>query len=161
MKNIFLITLGVWICFIIEYFFSEWFSPWLQPNLLLILVIFFNLYRGIRHSLLVAFIAGVMKDSFAPHLFGLNIFTFMACAYLTTFLKMYIYESGSSLTRLLLIFLTSLSCVLIGFWTRLIFVPVGFWDMLCHVLLPEVFATTVVSLFVFKVFKKCASKLFA
>lgn len=161
MRNIFLIGLAVWICFIIEYFFSEWLSPWLRPNLLLILVIFFNLYRGIRHSLLVAFMAGVVKDCFAPQLFGLNILIFMTCAYLTTFLKMYIYESSSPTSRLLLIFLLSFFYILIGFWIRLIFVPVNFWDVFRYLLLPEVFATTVVSLFVFKIFKKCALKLFA
>jgi len=161
MRNIFFITLGVWVCFIIEYFLSEWFSPWLCPNLLLILVIFFNLYRGIRHSLLVAFIAGVVIDSFAPELFGLNIFVFMACAYLTTFLKMYVYESTSPVSRFILIFLISVSCVLISFWTRLIFIPVDFKEVFHYIFLPEVFATTMASLFVFKIFKKCALKLFA
>lgn len=161
MRNIILIGLGVWICFIIEYLFSMLFPIWLRPNLLLILIIFFNLYRGIRHSLLVAFMAGVLKDCFAPHLFGLNIVVFMMCAHLTTFFKIYIYESSSSSTRLLLIFIISVSSVLIGFWTRLIFIPINFWDVFHHLLLPEVFATTAVSLFVFKIFKQCALKLFA
>lgn len=161
MRNICIISLWIWICFVIEYFLGEWVSPWLRPNVLLILVIFFNLYRGIRHSLLVAFIAGIIQDSFAPQLFGLNVFTLMACAYLTTFLKMYIYESGSAITRLLLIFLTSIFYVLIGFWTRLIFIPLDFWGAFRFILLPEVFATTAAALFVFKVFKQCALKFFA
>ncbi len=161
MRNIFFIGLGVWICFVAEYFLSDLFSPWFQPNLLLILVIFFNLYRGIRHSLLVAFMAGVVKDSFGAQFFGLNILTFMICAYLTTLLKMYLYESSSSRLRVLLIFMVSILCVFIQFWIRLMFVPINFWEVCRYVLLPEVFATTLISLFVFRLFKQCALKLFA
>lgn len=161
MRNIFLISLGVGICFVIEYFLSDWFPVWLRPNLLLLLVIFFNLYRGIRHSLLVAFFSGVVKDCFAAQLFGLNIVIFMACAYITTFLKMYIYESSSPASRLFLVFLISLSSVLIAFWMRLIFIPVNFLEAVRYILLPEVFATTVTSLLILKIFKRCALKFFA
>lgn len=161
MRNILLIGIGAWICFIVEYFLSEWFSPWLRPNIILILLIFFNLYRGIRHSFLVAFLGGMIKDSFAATPFGLNILTFLICAYFTTLLKMYIYEATSSRLRIFLIFIISILCVLTRFWIRLIFVPVDFWEVFRHILLPEVFATTVISLFAFRLFKQCALKLFA
>jgi len=161
MRNIFLIGLGVWVCFVIEYFLSEWVSPWFRPNLLLILIVFFNLYRGVRHSLVVALFAGLLQDSFSIQPFGLNIVSFMAAAYLTTFLKMYIYASGSARSRLLLVFLITISYVLIEFWSRMMFVPVNFFEMFRFVMLPQVFSTTVVSLYVFKKFKQCASILFA
>lgn len=161
MRNIFFIGLGVWICFIIEYFLAQWFPMWLRPNFLLLLVIFFNLYRGIRHSLLVAFLAGMIQDCFSPQLFGLNTFSFMLCAYLTTFLKMYIYESGASASRLILVFLISFLFVLIGAFMRMIFVPVNFGAVIRYVMVPQVFATTVVSFYVLKVFRQCALKLFA
>ena len=161
MRNIFFIGLGVWICFVLEYFFAQWLPVWLRPNMLLLLVIFFNLYRGIRHSLLVAFFAGVLQDSFASQLFGLNIFLLMMSAYLTTFLKMYIYEIGAPLSRLFLVFLISFLYVLIGALMRVIFMPVNFGDVFRYIMVPQVFATTVMSLSVLKVFRQCALKLFA
>ena len=161
MRNIFLISLGVWICFVVQYFLSEWFSPWFRPNLLLLMVIFLNLYRGIRHSFLVAFIAGLVADSFAPGLFGINIFAFMLSAYLTTLLKMYIYDSGSPTSRFLLVFLVSLCFGLIDFMGRTLFISVNFWKAFRYLMLPQTVATAAVSLYVLKIFKRCALKLFA
>lgn len=161
MKNIFLIGMGVWICFVIEYFFIQWFPLWFRPNILLLLVIFFNVYRGIRHSLLVAFLAGLIQDAFAPQFFGLNIFLFMLCAYLTTFLKMYIYEAGSSASRLFLVFLVSFLYVFIGALLRMMFVPLNFGAVIRYVMLPQVITTAAVSLHLLRVFRQCALKFFA
>ncbi|MEW5895467.1 MAG: rod shape-determining protein MreD [Candidatus Omnitrophota bacterium] len=161
MKNVILIGLGAWICFIIQYFFSELFSPWFRPNLLLLLVIFFNLYRGIRYSLLVAFFAGLISDSFTPDFFGINIFIFMMSAYLTTFLKMYIYESGSSASRFFLIFFITSCFGLMEFLVRMVLFSVDFGEAFRYQLLPQTFATAVVALYVMKRLRQCALRLFA
>ncbi len=161
MRNIFLISVCVLACFVAEYFLAQWLPAWFQPNLLLLFVIFFNLYRGIRHSLLVAFFSGLIQDSFAPQIFGLNIFALMLCAYCTTLLKMYIYESGSVVSRLFLVFLITTLYVLVVFCLRMIFIPFHFWSAMHYIMLPQIFATTVFSIYILKAFRQCALKLFA
>ncbi len=62
-----------------------------MPNLLLLAVIYFNLAFGIRYSIFAAVVAGLFRDSFGAGIFGLNIFAFVVCAYLTTGLKRYLH----------------------------------------------------------------------
>jgi len=161
MRNIGYMIVGVWVCFVAEYFLAQSVPVWLRPNFLLLLMVFFNLYRGIRHSLLVGFLAGLVKDCFAPGLFGLNIFSFMVCAYLVTFLKMYIYETGSGPSRMLLVLLITFLYVLVEMFSRMMFIPVDVWGVVSRVMLPQIFATTIVSVYVLKIFRQCALKLFA
>jgi len=160
MKKSFFVIFCVVGCFLIEGVLSVIFGRWFSPNLLIILVVFFNLFRGIRYSLAAAFLAGLLKDSFSPNLFGLNIFSFLLCAYLTTFIKMYIYHSGSVVLRMFLVFVISLINIIIHYILTLMVASIPFGEMFVHLLLPEVTATVIITNYAFKKFKECALKLF-
>lgn len=173
MLRIFVVALFVFVTFLIEGILSDLFGRWFSPNLLIILVIFFTLSRGIRYGLVAALLAGLLKDSFSVKVFGLNIFSFITCAYLTIFIKRYIYQTGSNASRILMVFLISLIYVGIQYMLHVMFtcarqgIPplsglasIDFAEMFAYILLPEVLATTLVTVFVFERLKQCALRLF-
>jgi len=144
--------------FILEHLLSVAFGPWLRPNLLLLLVVFFNLFRGIRYSLFTAIVAGLFRDSFAVHAFGIHIFSFVMCAYLTTFLKWYFYRAGSHSFRIAMVLLVSSANVYMHGFLMLMFVPLRLSEVFGQIFLPEVLCTTAITPMVFNYLKQCALK---
>lgn len=161
MQKVFFTVILALGCFVLENVLAQIFGPYFRPNLLLILVIFFNLYRGLRYSLLAALLAGLFKDSYSVQVFGLNTFAFVVCAHVTTIVKMYIYQVGSVVSRVLIVFLMSLLNVFLLYILHVMFSPIDFTTMFVNVLVPEVVTTTVAAPFVFENLKQCASRLFA
>lgn len=135
-------------------------SPWLRPNLFIILIVFFNLLRGIRFSVLIAAFAGILMDSFAPR-FGINTISFVLCAYLAGFLKMYIYQPGSVAARVLMVFLVVTANAFIQFIFAAVMMGTSLPSAMLAVVLPEIITTTAVSAYVFERLKRCALRLFA
>ena len=113
MLRVFIIVFLSLAFYLIEFFLFNLFGRWVTPDLLLILVVFFNLYWGIRFSLLAALFAGFIQDSFSIDPFGTNTFTFIICVFLTTLIKRYLYQIGSISSRVLMIFLVSILSVFI------------------------------------------------
>lgn len=157
--RVLMIVVAVYICFILESVLSSIFGRWFAPNLLLLLVIFFNLFRGIRYSILTALLAGILQDSYSPGPMGLSVFSFVACAYLTTIIKAYIYQPGSLPSRVLLVFVISVINVSILSLLHMISTTVDLGDVFQNILLPEVTATCVVTGYAFKHFRQCALRL--
>ena len=145
--------------YLLEFFIYNIFGRDFTPSLLLLLVMFFNLYLGIRYSLFTAVAAGFLEDSFSPHLFGINLFSFVACAYMTTFLKSIVYHMGSNFSRLILISLVCLIYVVVSFVLYAMFMKVNLREALLYVLLPQVLITLLVANPVFALLKKCVLKL--
>ena len=157
-----LIAICVAAAFVLEFFLFNMLGRWLTPNLELLLIIFFNLYFGIRYGLVTAVLAGVLKDSFSPAAFGIYTSSFMVCAYMTTLLKQYIYHMGSRLSRSILI----LSIVIINVIVHSILYSarVGAIDggeVVRYVFLPQAVVTLLAAPFLFTQLKRCASRLFA
>ena len=155
MKRVLTIGVLVFIFSLFEFIVFNLLGPWFTPNLLIILIIFFNLYLGIRYSILTAALAGLIKDSFTVNYFGLNIFSFILCAYLITLIKKYLYQVGSLSHRVVLVFLISILNTMIHFVLLSMFITLDFRQVMLSVLLPEVALTVVVSDYVFKRLKQC------
>ena len=158
MRRIIVITFLAFIFYFIEFVLFNLLGRWFTPNLLITLIIFFNLYLGIRYSLLTAVMAGIVKDSFGIDFFGSNIFSFVICAYLTTLIKRYLYQIGSISSRVLLIFLITILNALIHAMLNSIFNLVDFREMIVNVLFPEVLATTLMANYVCARLKKIVVK---
>jgi rod shape-determining protein MreD len=148
-------------CFLIQSVLSGFLGAWFTPNLLIILIVFFNLFRGTRYSLQIAVMAGILKDSFAVNVFGINTVAFILCAYLTTAIKTYIYQAGSEVVRVLLVFSITIVYILIYYCLTLIHTSLDFREVFSCILLPEVLTTTLIAPFVFERLKQCALKSFA
>jgi rod shape-determining protein MreD len=148
------------ICFIIEALLGGILGRWFKPNLLLIIVVFFNLSWGTRYCLAAAIIGGLIKDSFSPNFFGMNIFSFIACGYLVTFIKMYVYHVGSKADRVLMVFLIVILNVIIQYLVKVVLSYVNLGQAIHYVFLPEVLTTTIAAGYTFDRLKQCVSNLF-
>ncbi len=158
MQRILLVIVAVFAAFVFEGVLAQLFGPWGQPSLLILLIVFFNLFRGIRYSLFAAILGGLLRDSYSVRIFGLNTFAFVACAYMTTLLKWYFYRAGSPSFRVVIVFLISLVNVLIHYALQTIYYSVNFGAVFTQILLPEVILTTALTNYVFDRLKQCALK---
>ena len=161
MRKIIFTFLLVYLFFLIEFFLFNLGGRWFLPNLLLLLVIYFNLVFGIRYSIFAAALAGILKDSFSTEIFGFNIFAFVLCAYLTTVLKRYLHYVASRRSRLLLVFCITAIHFTVLLFLRLMFSRTDALHSVQFVLVPEILTTLVITSFTFNQLKKCVLKLFA
>jgi len=157
--RILIALISVYVCFIFETTLSTLFGRWFAPNLLLLLVIFFNLFRGIRYSIITALFAGMLKDSYSAGPFGLHVFSLVTIAYLTTIIKGFVYQPGSMPSRVLLVCVMSFINVVVMTVMNLMLSSVDLGDVFRYVLVPEVLTTTIATGYVFRWFKKCALRL--
>jgi len=160
MQKILVAVVLTYVCFVLENITTQVIGPWFHPNFLLILVVFFNLIRGIRYSILTALAAGFLKDSFGAGPFGINTFSFVLCAYLTTYIKMYVYQMGSGGSRMALVLLINVIFILVHYVLVTLFMTVDLKEILTFILVPEILATVVMTNFIMGKLKLCVSKLF-
>ncbi|MCK5214876.1 MAG: rod shape-determining protein MreD [Candidatus Omnitrophica bacterium] len=149
------------VCFIIEAVWVDVLGVLFKPNLLIILIIFFNLFRGIRYGLITALFAGLLADSFSVKPFGINIFSFVICAYMATVIKMYVYQVGSVVSRVLMVFFVTLINILVLYFLNVMISPIAFSEAFMCVLIPQTVMTVLIAPYAFEKFKQCALKLFA
>ncbi len=160
-RKIFLIALAVFVFFLIEFFLFNLGGRWFMPNLLLLVIIYFNLAFGIRYSIFAAVLAGIFKDSFGVGIFGVHIFSFVLCAYMTTTLKRYLHYVASRRSRLLLVLCVTITHIVGYFCLQLFVGNVNLVSVLTFVAIPEILTTLLVTSFVFAQLRKCVLKLSA
>ena len=160
MRKAIIIIFFVFLFYLIEFVLFNLLGGWFKPNLLLILVMFFGLLLGIRYSIFTAVIAGLLKDSFSTNFVGIHLLSFVICAYMTTILKVYVYQIGSRFSRFLLVSII----VTINFVCQSLFYfmfsPVHFTEALQYVLMPDLITTLIVATITFEKLKICVSRLF-
>ena len=160
MLQIFIIPLICYLALLVEFCLFNLFGRWGAPHLLLLVVIFFNLYSGIRFSLWAALWAGILADCFSTMPFGTNVFAFVACAYLSTLIRNYCYERGSDLSKLWMVFaLVTAHTVIMGLLHNMIFDEVHWWDAWGGIWVPEALTTLIVALYVFERLQFVAKRL--
>lgn len=83
--------------------------------------------------------------------FGTYIFSYMVCACLAVIIRRNWYERGSPSSKLLMVFLlVAVHTLIMTFLFKMVFEEVRWLDVLGSVWLPEMLATMLVALFVFK-----------
>jgi len=160
LRRILVITVLTVLFFILEFLTFNIIGSWCRPNFLILLIIFFNLYLGIRFGLYTAILAGVLADSYGTHVFGLNVVVFILCAYGTTFLRKYIYYRGSRMSRLILVFFICLIDFTARFILHAILGYVDWIGALQFALLPTLTLTLLITTVTFQQLRQCVSKLF-
>jgi len=160
MRKVLVITGLVLLSFVIEFLLFNLFGRWFVPNLSILLIIFCDLYLGIRYSLFSAFIAGILKDSFSISAFGIHLYAFILCAYMTNITKRYIYHQGSRTSKLLLVFFICSINYIIQYLFLLMFNTMNLLHTIQFVFFPQILLTLLVATYVFHQLRQCASKLF-
>src|ERR1700761_3780062 len=113
MKRIAVIALVAYLAFALEFCLYNFWGRWGKPELLILVVVFFNLYLGIRFSIIAALFCGIFKDSSGIAPFGTYIVIYLAGAYLTTFVRRYLYQPGSRFSRAMISFFVVVGCFIV------------------------------------------------
>ena len=160
MRRVFLILSFILVFFLLEALFFNLSGGIFNPKLSILLVIFINLALGIRYSLLTAVCSGLLEDSFSSSPFGIYLFAFVVCAYMTTFLQKLFYARGSDASRLVLVFLIYVVYFSVVCTFKMMQADYALEEAFAYILLPQGFATLIVTPFIFTKLKQCASKVF-
>ena len=158
MRKLLLIIGLSFLFFAIEFLWVNLLGNWFKPNLLLLLIIFFNLSFGLRYGLAAAFFAGLLEDSFGTSVFGVHIYSFVVCTFMLVVVRRYLFHAGVYSLRIFLAFLLSLLNALLVFALNCIFLPLDFKEAFCFVIFPEVLATTLAAGFTFRHLRTCVLK---
>ncbi|MDE2222454.1 MAG: rod shape-determining protein MreD [Candidatus Omnitrophica bacterium] len=152
MKRILVIALVSYMAFALEFLLYNFWDPWgrwLKPELLILVVIFFNLYLGIRFSIIAAFFCGLFKDTLGIAPFGTHIVVYLAASYLTTFVRRYIYQPGSRFSRIVVVFFVVLGCFIVQIILSNMNHELRLGGMLSFILLPQLVTTILAATYVF------------
>jgi len=142
----------------LQIIFSNHFNPLrIQPNFLLVAVIFLSFYADFKINVAIAFLAGFLKDSFTAGIFGANIFSFLICAIILDQYKRYIYREDLYL-KVILVFVITLVNGLLNLVIVISSISIPFWGSFLFIVLPESFYTTLVAPALFWIMRKCALK---
>src|SRR5271165_2044560 len=110
MKRIVVIMLVSYLAFALEFVMYNFWGKWGKPELLILVVIFFNLYLGIRFSIIAAVFCGIFKDTCGMEPFGTYVLVYITGAYVTTLVRRYLYEPGSRFSRIMVTFFVVVGC---------------------------------------------------
>jgi rod shape-determining protein MreD len=154
MKRVAVIALVSYLAFALEFLLYNFWGAWGKPELLILAVIFFNLYLGIRFSIIAAVICGICKDASGIAPFGTYILVYIAAAYLTTLVRRYIYQPGSRFSRAVVTFLVLIGCFIVQAVLTNMNHEIHFDQLLLYLLVPQLVTTMVVATYVYERLRK-------
>ncbi len=150
MKRIAVIILVCYLAFALEFLLYNFWGPWGKPELLMLTVIFFNLYLGIRFSIIAAIFCGILKDTLGLAPFGTHIIVYIAAGYLTTFVRRYLYQPGSKFSRAVVTFLVVTGAFIVQAVLTNMDHEVHVARLLLYVLIPQLVTTMIAATYVFE-----------
>ncbi len=148
-KRLFVIALLAYLFFLLEFVLYDTLGVWGKPELLLLLVVFWGLYGGIRYSIAAAVFSGLLKDIFSILPFGTYLFVLLAAAYLTTLVRRNLYQPGSPFSRWVVAFFVFIGSFGIEFILYGMRHEARLSEVFLNIFLPALVATMVVVTFVF------------
>ena len=149
MKRVAVIALVSYLAYVLEFVLYNFWGQWGKPELLLLVVIFFNLYLGIRFSIIAAILGGLFKDASGVAPFGTYILVYLAGAYLTTFVRRYLYQPGSRFSRGVVAFLVVVGCFFIQAILTNMNHEVDWSESIVYLLTPQLLTTMIAATYVF------------
>ena len=155
----FVITAVVYIFFLAEFVLYNVFGAWGKPELLVLAVIFCNLYWGIRYGIWAAIGAGLLCDAFGVQPFGTSLLVYIAAAYLTTYIRKNIYQPGSRFSRAMAAFFVIVGCFILEIFLRLRQHEVRLSEAVLCILMPQLITTMIAATSVFQGLRNLVVKL--
>jgi len=149
MKRIVVIGLISYLAFVLEFLLYNFWGQWGKPELLILVVIFFNLYLGIRFSIVAAIFCGLFKDASGVAPFGTYILVYIVASYLTTLVRWYLYEPGSRFSRALVTFFVLVGCFIVQVILSNMTHEIRFVELLAYLLVPQLLTTMIAATYVF------------
>ncbi|MBI4309418.1 MAG: rod shape-determining protein MreD [Candidatus Omnitrophica bacterium] len=158
-KRALALAILAYLAFLAEFILYNIFGAWGKPELMLLLIIFCNLYWGIRYSLWAAFTAGVLKDAFGGGPFCTYVFIYIAAAYLATLVRNNFYRPGSRLSRAVVALVVMAGVFILEVMARMRSFEVRIGEAAVFILLPQAIVTMLAATFVFYRLRDLAVKL--
>jgi len=149
MKRIAVIAFVSYIAFAIEFLLYNFWGTWGKPELLVLVVVFFNLYLGVRFSIFAAVLCGVFKDASGIAPFGTYVLVYISGAYLTTFVCRYLYQPGSKFSRVLVTFFVVIGCFIVQVLLSNMNHEARIQEQLIYLLVPQLLTTLISATYVF------------
>ena len=159
MKRILAIAILIYLAFLAEFVLYNAFGSWGKLELMLLGVIFCNLYWGIRYSIWSAFCAGVLKDAFSISPFGTHILVYITAAYLTTWVRSNFYQPGSRFSRMMAVFFVLAGVFVLETLMRMRLSEVRVSEAFVFIFLPQAVMTMLVATFMFHGLRAAVVKL--
>ena len=160
MKRVAVIALVSYLAFVLEFllfnFWGDW-GRWLKPELLVLVVIFFNLYLGIRFSIVAAVFCGLFKDASGAAPFGTYILVYIVGAYVTTLVRRYLYEPGSRFSRAVVTFFVVIGCFIVQALLTNMDHEVHWGQLIFYLLFPQLLTTMIAATYVFAQLKNIST----
>ena len=153
MKRVVVIGLVSYLAFALEFLLYNFWGPWGKPELLILVVIFFNLYLGIRFGIIAAVFCGIFKDASGVAPFGTYILVYIAGSYITTFVRRYLYQPGSRFSRALVAFFVVVGCFIVQAILASMNHEVHLPELLFYILVPQLLTTMIAATYVFEQLK--------
>lgn len=150
MKRVAVIVLVSYLAFASEFVLYNFFGAWGKPELLILVVVFFNLYLGIRFSIISAVFCGILKDTSGIAPFGTYMLVYIAAAYMTTFVRRYLYQQGSRFSRGLVAFFVVVACFIVQAFLASMNHEIRLYELLAGILIPQLLTTMLVATWVFQ-----------
>jgi len=157
MKRTAVIALITYLAFALEFLLYNFWGPWGKPELLILVVIFFNLYLGIRFSIIAAIFCGLLKDASGVSPFGTYILVYIAAAYITTLVRRYIYQPGSRFSRLVVTLHVMAGCFILQAVLLNMNHEIRFSELFAYILIPQVITTMLAATYVFAQLKNIST----
>jgi len=154
MKRVAVIFLVSYLAYALEFLLFNFWGPWGKPELLILVVIFFNLYLGVRFSIIAAVFCGLFKDASGVAPFGTYILVYIAASYLTTIIRRYLYQPGSRFSRIMVSFLVVVGCFIVQLILSNMNHEVNLREQFLYLLIPQLLTTLVAVTFVFEQLRK-------
>jgi len=157
MKRILVIALVSYLAFALEFLLYNFWGQWGKPELLVLVVIFFNLYLGIRFSIIAAVFCGIFKDASGVAPFGTYVLVYIAGAYVTTLVRRYLYEPGSRFSRVVVTFFVVIGCFLVQAVLSNMNHEVHLGELFAYLLVPQLLTTMIAATYVFAQLKNIST----
>jgi rod shape-determining protein MreD len=153
MKRIVVIGLVSYLAFALEFLLYNFWGQWGKPELLTLVVIFFNLYLGIRFSIITAVFCGIFKDASGVAPFGTYVLVYITAGYVTTLVRRYLYQPGSRFSRVMVVFFVVVGCFIVQAILSNMNHEVRLREQLLYLLVPQMLTTMIAATYVFGLLK--------
>ncbi len=157
MKRVAVIAVVSYLAFALEFLLYNFWGEWGKPELLILVVIFFNLYLGIRFSIIAAVFCGIFKDASGVAPFGTYILVYIAAAYFTTLVRRYLYQPGSRFSRIVVVFLVVVGCFIVQAILTNMNHELRLGGQWVYLLAPQLLTTMIAATYVFSQLKNLSN----
>ncbi len=154
MKQVLTVIFVVYVFFLLELALYNNFGAWGKPELLVLAVVFFTLFLGIRLGIVTALVAGFLREGVAVVPLGTYFLIYLSVAYAITYVRRFLYQPGSRFSRAVMAFFATVIAFLVQMILSSTRRDYPILELVADVLTVQLITTVVAATFVFTFLKR-------